>query len=136
MIRHPPRSTLFPYTTLFRSSRLKLKPYVILVNDGRLEAEAHAVLLEDDGDGRTVAAGLHDGHGELAAREEARLLAVHRNQVRLGQLAQSALRLQRVQEVVGVAAHPEEVQSAADHRAADLGAVNFIDRRRGAARSD
>src|SRR5258708_27915801 len=30
MIRRPPRSTLFPYTTLFRSSRVALK-----VNEGR-----------------------------------------------------------------------------------------------------
>src|SRR3712207_8613541 len=27
MIRRPPRSTLFPYTTLFRSSALTLMPY-------------------------------------------------------------------------------------------------------------
>src|SRR5256885_12727111 len=26
MIRRPPRSTLFPYTTLFRSSRLRITP--------------------------------------------------------------------------------------------------------------
>src|SRR5438876_2432008 len=26
MIRRPPRSTLFPYTTLFRSSRIKRRP--------------------------------------------------------------------------------------------------------------
>src|SRR5256886_11209891 len=26
MIRRPPRSTLFPYTTLFRSSRLRVRP--------------------------------------------------------------------------------------------------------------
>src|SRR2546422_3448613 len=27
MIRRPPRSTLFPYTTLFRSSRVRLRPH-------------------------------------------------------------------------------------------------------------
>src|SRR3712207_7490590 len=27
MIRRPPRSTLFPYTTLFRSSAIKLHPF-------------------------------------------------------------------------------------------------------------
>src|SRR6266480_7296730 len=43
MIRRPPRSTLFPYTTLFRSrtrgarSRLR-RPVDPLVNRGRLEA--------------------------------------------------------------------------------------------------
>src|SRR2546422_4702493 len=29
MIRRPPRSTLFPYTTLFRSASLTLKGYVV-----------------------------------------------------------------------------------------------------------
>src|SRR5258708_16061886 len=29
MIRRPPRSTLFPYTTLFRSCRLALLPFLI-----------------------------------------------------------------------------------------------------------
>src|SRR2546426_8870434 len=28
MIRRPPRSTLFPYTTLFRSCRLLLRPFL------------------------------------------------------------------------------------------------------------
>src|SRR2546427_13266000 len=42
MIRRPPRSTLFPYTTLFRSLRLL---------DARLERErADAVLVERPGD--------------------------------------------------------------------------------------
>src|SRR2546426_8674405 len=38
MIRRPPRSTLFPYTTLFRSARVALRPEEV---DGLL---AHAVL--------------------------------------------------------------------------------------------
>src|SRR2546425_3618281 len=54
MIRRPPRSTLFPYTTLFRSI------LVVIVEDGddgrvieprhgaRFVAEAHAQLLERD----------------------------------------------------------------------------------------
>src|SRR5258708_18695699 len=29
MIRRPPRSTLFPYTTLFRSVKLRIKPRII-----------------------------------------------------------------------------------------------------------
>src|SRR4051794_41339225 len=33
MIRRPPRSTLFPYTTLFRSIGLDLRGRVTLVND-------------------------------------------------------------------------------------------------------
>src|SRR2546428_1790066 len=34
MIRRPPRSTLFPYTTLFRSERLREQPHVIVVRFG------------------------------------------------------------------------------------------------------
>src|SRR2546429_3550914 len=33
MIRRPPRSTLFPYTTLFRSSRNTGKPLTAALND-------------------------------------------------------------------------------------------------------
>src|SRR2546430_8007303 len=33
MIRRPPRSTLFPYTTLFRSDRERLQPWAIMVAD-------------------------------------------------------------------------------------------------------
>jgi len=33
MIRRPPRSTLFPYTTLFRSRALVLEPEVILLDE-------------------------------------------------------------------------------------------------------
>src|SRR5438034_8559730 len=32
MIRRPPRSTLFPYTTLFRSSRLRRERAVVVLN--------------------------------------------------------------------------------------------------------
>src|SRR5256885_3865767 len=35
MIRRPPRSTLFPYTTLFRSSRERTGPEVRLCDRGR-----------------------------------------------------------------------------------------------------
>src|SRR3712207_7029998 len=38
MIRRPPRSTLFPYTTLFRSGRV--------ANDGRDEAACHLHALD------------------------------------------------------------------------------------------
>src|SRR5690554_8003213 len=31
MIRRPPRSTLFPYTTLFRSNALRSLPFIILL---------------------------------------------------------------------------------------------------------
>src|SRR5258708_26624106 len=37
MIRRPPRSTLFPYTTLFRSNNPSVESYSILIDtDGRI----------------------------------------------------------------------------------------------------
>src|SRR2546429_2702806 len=39
MIRRPPRSTLFPYTTLFRSPPHHLKPHILR---GRRHATGHA----------------------------------------------------------------------------------------------
>src|SRR5256885_12991773 len=39
MIRRPPRSTLFPYTTLFRSA-LQNSFYFVLINHDRLSAQA------------------------------------------------------------------------------------------------
>src|SRR3712207_8570895 len=51
MIRRPPRSTLFPYTTLFRSPVVHLRP----ATAADFEAE-HAVLLAAEG-------GLRERHG-------------------------------------------------------------------------
>src|SRR3712207_2778095 len=48
MIRRPPRSTLFPYTTLFRSVR-RLRPA-----HGRVEGREQSVLHEDAGAGEAV----------------------------------------------------------------------------------
>src|SRR2546430_8148449 len=45
MIRRPPRSTLFPYTTLFRSE----KPTVLIVDDHADLRDAMAVLLQHNG---------------------------------------------------------------------------------------
>src|SRR5690349_23455875 len=63
MIRRPPRSTLFPYTTLFRS---QLDAPVVL---GRPALDQAAVLepVDDAGDVRVVAA---EDLGELARSEE------------------------------------------------------------------
>src|SRR5256885_15965625 len=41
MIRRPPRSPLFPYTTLFRSEPLLLGPLVEVAEQARLPAAAH-----------------------------------------------------------------------------------------------
>src|SRR2546430_4364020 len=42
MIRRPPRSTLFPYTTLFRS-RFAGAPVIVLLADGGADAVADAL---------------------------------------------------------------------------------------------
>src|SRR5260221_4621154 len=39
MIRRPPRSTLFPYTTLFRSRRHRVAGEVVLQREQRVEAQ-------------------------------------------------------------------------------------------------
>src|SRR2546422_8418224 len=56
MIRRPPRSTLFPYTTLFRSRSLRGKPGVVA---------AHG-----PGDGGDVALVSHDPGGEAPFEAE------------------------------------------------------------------
>src|SRR3712207_8908897 len=51
MIRRPPRSTLFPYTTLFRSARVALQPageHGPLVRRQRAAAQAAADGAEDE----------------------------------------------------------------------------------------
>src|SRR5256885_11278170 len=42
MIRRPPRSTLFPYTTLFRSGELGVSRHTVTTVYGRLVAEGYA----------------------------------------------------------------------------------------------
>src|SRR5260370_25739097 len=62
MIRRPPRSTLFPYTTLFRSQRVRV---------ARIEHVAALVLDVDSRDGHSqcgVIELLIDDRGELPAR--------------------------------------------------------------------
>src|SRR3712207_7342052 len=45
MIRRPPRSTLFPYTTLFRSHAADQHPQRGRVDEGRLREVDHELLL-------------------------------------------------------------------------------------------
>src|SRR2546430_4125555 len=59
MIRRPPRSTLFPYTTLFRSDRVE---FVL--------------------DGYVKAAGAHERMGDLAGARERHRLIGHLQQLR------------------------------------------------------
>src|SRR5256885_11616420 len=44
MIRRPPRSTLFPYTTLFRSLRCQLQRDLVQARELVAAAQRHAVL--------------------------------------------------------------------------------------------
>src|SRR5438445_8666124 len=49
MIRRPPRSTLFPYTTLFRSSILAADVILVMDHGELVEQGRHADLLKQDG---------------------------------------------------------------------------------------
>src|SRR3712207_7058448 len=71
MIRRPPRSTLFPYTTLFRSPVAVAKHVVQLV--GLAQACGSA---EDVADGNGAA---QHGGGVLADRKSTRLNSSHAN---------------------------------------------------------
>src|SRR3712207_8206317 len=57
MIRRPPRSTLFPYTTLFRSDPLPVKPAPFRYADPRSVPEALEVLAAEEGS-KVLAGGL------------------------------------------------------------------------------
>src|SRR2546421_8017337 len=48
MIRRPPRSTLFPYTTLFRSREAKLGDVVAALSDREFRLLHHLVLHEGE----------------------------------------------------------------------------------------
>src|SRR2546430_3417493 len=61
MIRRPPRSTLFPYTTLFRSVERVQHPTVCRVFRGRAHRELVAVRLPRDQRARRLE--LRDGGG-------------------------------------------------------------------------
>src|SRR3712207_7095835 len=69
MIRRPPRSTLFPYTTLFRSL-LRLLPHQLAAglrrDDRHRRGEIHAQRLFD---GQVVAGRSVGGRGDLRSEE-------------------------------------------------------------------
>src|SRR3712207_8432458 len=52
MIRRPPRSTLFPYTTLFRSTRPRGRRTALEVHQRKLRAERRSLLLGKGGKSR------------------------------------------------------------------------------------
>src|SRR3712207_8175900 len=67
MIRRPPRSTLFPYTTLFRSAQLHRRHVLRLVDD--------EMLVLDDGLGLALDAAVDLQH---QVEEDGEVLLVHR----------------------------------------------------------
>src|SRR3712207_8800429 len=89
MIRRPPRSTLFPYTTLFRSDRLRrlLGPapvhlhHVVAAGDDlarRLAVARHVLALLVD-DAHLAAEHGQAGLGHIADRKSTRLNSSHAN---------------------------------------------------------
>src|SRR2546426_6492224 len=84
MIRRPPRSTLFPYTTLFRSAHLQpvdVRPDVVRVVDHEGREPEHA-LLDSLEDADVVAGPVDVGHGPMSIAER-RLDATDRKSTRL-----------------------------------------------------
>src|SRR2546429_2782772 len=71
MIRRPPRSTLFPYTTLFRSARL---PCCIAKPDAEVKAGPHADAIGYRRDRWTILNGWRDGSKD---RKSTRLNSSH-----------------------------------------------------------
>src|SRR5438132_3106265 len=79
MILHPPRSTLFPYTTLFRSlcmERMTSAPFGLL--DGKAGAAAAVTLTMPDGARRRL-----PGKGAFAAPADGVIAMVDRKSTRL-----------------------------------------------------
>src|SRR3712207_8445694 len=68
MIRRPPRSTLFPYTTLFRSGRRRSQPRV-RQHLGRLRRKLHGLLEASRRDGRARRRGPAAVHQPVRSEE-------------------------------------------------------------------
>src|SRR3712207_7772486 len=70
MIRRPPRSTLFPYTTLFRSLRIEaLKLLFESLNSGALHFSARAQNPKDGRDHLPVGSRSEEHTSELQSRQ-------------------------------------------------------------------
>src|SRR3712207_6979896 len=69
MIRRPPRSTLFPYTTLFRSDKAARVVAIHLVGEQEVEVAVAVVVAPGKFAGRTTGQA-ESGVGEAAARSE------------------------------------------------------------------
>src|SRR2546422_1980602 len=67
MIRRPPRSTLFPYTTLFRSDRVQRARADVAVDDAqRREGERPEVAAARSGGGDRKSTRLNSSHGYIS----------------------------------------------------------------------
>src|SRR5258708_23788988 len=79
MIRRPPRSTLFPYTTLFRSKRIGLGlaggEHVVEPRHGPRHADSGLVLVKAEH--AAVQLGTWTGFGERTDRKSTRLNSSH-----------------------------------------------------------
>ena len=89
---------------------------VAVGRDHRGELQPHAEFLERNRHRSEAVARLHDRERELAAGEETGFLAVHRNQIRLGENLQKILRLERLDHraEVDVGTEQEQVQDVVD----------------------
>src|SRR3712207_8554380 len=74
MIRRPPRSTLFPYTTLFRSRGFEAVPRLLQTTAGDLPEQ-----VTEECFGPVSVVARYDGDEELLDRKSTRLNSSHAN---------------------------------------------------------
>src|SRR5207245_4354155 len=66
MILPPPTSTLFPYTTLFRSGLAELDDFTVLATTGGYQGASDFLRFIHDAETGVTQAGLFEGRGPLA----------------------------------------------------------------------
>src|SRR5229473_8585148 len=76
MIRRPPRSTLFPYTTLFRSPARRIRTSQVQLTTPALRRKRRVLVVEDDAPVRTLVAEVIrlQGHDVLEAANGAQAI--------------------------------------------------------------
>src|SRR5438034_8528595 len=92
MIRRPPRSTLFPYTTLFRSEALWL-----IQSDGALAAEIGLQIGHQESSGDSFSGDVADDEAEAPLAEIQEVVVVAADFARLHAKARILKRLERGQ---------------------------------------
>src|SRR2546430_12611335 len=99
MIRRPPRSTLFPYTTLFRSAEREMDRDHVGAEplahhlDAHVEVRADPVHLVDEDDARHVRSEEHTSELQSQSNLVCRLLLEKKNKQRVYRLANATLPL-------------------------------------------